>query len=187
MALNSLPPLARDQMLFLNVEPDSTLDPELSQGAFLDQLHRSGLEPEQVVLEITEHRATKDFDTLRDTLALLRSRGLRLAMDDVGSGYSGWQAIVEMRPEFLKADMSLVRGLDQQPVKRELISSIRRFTESTGSVLVAEGVETHAELRSLAGQGVRCAQGYLLAKPASPPQVPCWEAIDDSVGDDRQG
>jgi len=139
-ALENLPPIADQQLLFLNVEPDALHDPELSSSKFVEQLARVGLRPEQVVLEMTEHVAVKDFAALREVLARCRGLGLRLAMDDVGSGYAGLQAIAEIGPDYLKADMALVRDLDRHPLKRELITTIRRFTDNTGSTLVAEGV-----------------------------------------------
>jgi EAL domain-containing protein (putative c-di-GMP-specific phosphodiesterase class I) len=173
-ALEQLPALERSQLLFLNTEPDSFHDPELRRQGFLQQLARRNLEPGQVVLEITEHAAVKDFAAMRRALEQVRAVGYRLAMDDVGSGYAGLQAIAEIRPDYLKVDMSLVRNLHRDPIKRELIETIRRFGDSTGITLVAEGVESPEEAASLAAAGVRCAQGYLYARPDSPPSPPDW-------------
>jgi len=180
-ALDNLPPLEAGQMLFLNIEPDSIHDPELRQRRFLDDIAAAGLEPRSVVLEITEHAAVRDFSMLRNVLDGVRGMGFRLAMDDVGSGYSGLQAIAEMRPDYLKADMTLVRDVHLDPFKRELMATIRRFTDKTGIVLVAEGVESVPELVSLADAGVRCAQGFLFAHPASPPGQPDWSWLGKLV------
>jgi len=174
-ALENIPALKDDQLLFLNTEPESIFDPALRQDTFLRQLENVGLDPAHVVLEVTEHAAVEDFVTLRRALHEIRDMGFRLAMDDVGSGYAGLQAIAEMRPDFLKIDMTLVRGVHQDAFKRELIATIRRFADSTGIILVAEGVEQIAELESLAEVGVRCAQGYLFARPGSPPGQPDWD------------
>ena len=84
----------------------------------------------------------------------------------------------EIQPDYLKVDMSLVRNLHRDPIKRELIETIRRFSDSTGITLVAEGVESAEELETLALVGVRCAQGYLFAKPDSPPKKPDWELVE---------
>lgn len=176
-ALESLPPIGRDQLLFLNVEPDSIHDPQLGGGEFLALLRGAGLTPRQVVLELTEHSAVRDFVAFRRTLERFRTQGFRLAMDDVGSGYSGLQAIAEIAPDFIKADMHLVRGVHQSPIKRELIDTIRRFTDSTGITLVAEGVEYPEELEALVSVGVRCAQGYLFARPGAPPPEPDWAEV----------
>ena len=176
-ALEGLPLIGPDQMLFLNVEPDSIHDPQLSGGEFLDLLAAAGLTPRQVVLELTEHSEVRDFVAFRRTLERFRSLGFRLAMDDVGSGYSGLQAIAEIAPDFIKADMHLVRGVHVSPIKRELIDTIRRFTDSTGITLVAEGVELPEELEALERVGVRCAQGYLFARPGDPPGIPDWAEL----------
>ena len=176
-ALEGLPPLRRDQLLFLNVEPDSIHDPQLGGGEFLALLRKAGLTPRQVVLELTEHSAVRDFVAFRRTLERFRSQGFRLAMDDVGSGYSGLQAIAEIAPDFIKADMHLVRGVHESAIKRELIDTIRRFTDSTGITLVAEGVECAEELEALVRVGVRCAQGYLFARPGAPPLDPDWAEV----------
>ena len=178
-ALETLPPLEPDQLLFLNIEPDSMFDPQLRDTAFLEQMEAAGLAPSRVVFEVTEHAAVRDFASLRRVLEEIRAVGFRLAMDDVGSGYAGLQTIAEIRPDFLKIDMSLVRDLHLDPIKRELISTILRFSESTGIAIVAEGVESEAELVSLADTGVRCAQGFLFAEPDSPPRAPDWEQFED--------
>jgi EAL domain-containing protein (putative c-di-GMP-specific phosphodiesterase class I) len=176
-ALDGLPPMQAHQLLFLNIESESFHDPELVGSTFLDELRRVGLAPHKIVLEVTEHSAIEDFDDFRGVLQRLRDCGFLLAMDDVGAGYSGLQAIAEIEPDFLKLDMALVRDLHNRPVKRKLISTIRRFTESTGATLVAEGVERPEELASLAHLGVRCAQGFLLAQPGCPPGSPDWDAL----------
>jgi EAL domain-containing protein (putative c-di-GMP-specific phosphodiesterase class I) len=180
-ALESLPRLGDDQLLFLNIEPDSVHDPQLAGPQFLEGLAEAGLSPGQLVLELTEHSAVKDFVAFRRTLDRFRALGFRLAMDDVGSGYAGLQAIAEIAPDFIKADMQLVRGLHESPIKRELIDTIRRFSDSTGITLVAEGVESPEELAALVSVGVRCAQGFLFARPGAPPSIPDWGALADGA------
>ena len=180
-ALETLPPFEPDQLLFLNIEPDSMFDPQLRDPEFLQLMKDAGLTPHRVVLEVTEHAAVRDFSSLQRVLDELREMGFRLAMDDVGSGYAGLQSIAEIRPDYLKIDMSLVRDLHLHPIKRELIATIHRFSESTGIAIVAEGVESEAELASLSNVGVRCAQGFLFAEPDCPPQTPNWEQFDDPI------
>ena len=178
-ALEGLPKLGSQELLFLNVQPDALYDPELRDVAFLDRLREAGLDPGRIVLEMTEHSAVRDFPSFRRTLHHFRSRGFRLAMDDVGSGYSGLQAIAELAPDFIKADMTLVRELHRNAIKRELIATIRRFSDRTGITLIAEGVETRDELRTLRELGVRCAQGFLFARPGAPPHVPDWDVLQE--------
>ena len=182
-ALEGLPELGAEELLFLNVQPDALYDPELRDISFLDRLGEAGLHPGRIVLEMTEHSAVRDFPAFRRTLHYFRSNGFRLAMDDVGSGYSGLQAIAELAPDFIKADMTLVRDVHRNSIKRELIATIRRFSDSTGITLIAEGVETQDELKSLRELGVRCAQGFLFARPGAPPHVPDWDVLRPSTED----
>lgn len=180
-ALEGLPRLDDEQKLFLNVEPDSLHDPHLLEQPFSDRLMEAGLRPQQIVLEITERTAIQDFTIVRRMITRCRRQGYRVAMDDVGSGYAGLQAIAEISPDYIKMDMSLVRDIHRHTIKRELVSTIRRFSDSTGITLVAEGVETLDELKSLMNIGVRCAQGFLFSKPARTPVEPDWDSIPRST------
>ena len=85
--------------------------------------------------------------------------------------------IAEIRPDYPKMDMALIRNLHLDPIRRELVRSVRRFADSTGTTLVAEGVESVEELETLTGTGVHCAQGFLFARPDNPPGVPDWNKI----------
>jgi EAL domain-containing protein (putative c-di-GMP-specific phosphodiesterase class I) len=160
--------LAPDQMLFLNVEPDSVRDPELRGETTFNLLRASRLQPSQVVLEMTEHSAVRDMLELRQVLDYFKFLGYRLAMDDVGSGYSGLKAIAELKPDFIKIDMSLIRNIDRHPIKQDLTGTIARFSIRSGITLIAEGVERPEELRCLKEIGVRYAQGFLFARPGPP-------------------
>ena len=176
-ALAGLPHLTAGQKLFLNVEPDSLHDPHLLEQPFADRLLQAGLRPQQIVLEITERTAIQDFTMVRRMITRCRRQGYQVAMDDVGSGYAGLQTIAEINPDYIKMDMSLVRDIHRHSIKRELVSTIRRFSDSTGITLVAEGVETLEELKSLVDAGVRCAQGFLFSRPARAPLEPDWDSI----------
>ncbi len=176
-ALQGVPRLQDGQKLFLNVEPDSLHDPELLDQRFSDRLREAGLRPQQIVLEITERTSIQDFPLVRRMITRCRRKGYRVAMDDVGSGYAGLQAIAEIAPDYIKMDMSLVRNIHRHRIKRELVSTICRFSDSTGITLVAEGVETVEELQSLLAAGVRCAQGFLFCKPSKSPAEPDWDSI----------
>jgi len=157
-----------DQLLFLNVEPDSIYDPALRSEAVLDLLKESNLKPSQVVLEITEHSAVHDHESFRQMLNYFQFHGFRMAVDDVGSGYSGLKSIAELRPDYIKIDMALIRDIHLHPIKQDLTATIARFSRSSGTTLIAEGVETVEELRCLQRIGVRYAQGYLFARPGEP-------------------
>lgn len=159
------------QLLFLNIEPESIYDPELGGETTARLLAEAGLTPGRVVLELTEHAAVKDFSLFRQTLRTLQSAGFRLAIDDVGSAYSGLRSIAELKPDFMKIDMSLTRDIHVNDIKRELLGTIFKFSRNTGIGLIAEGIEEPQDLLTLREIGIRFAQGYLLARPdrALPP------------------
>ena len=157
-----------NQMLFLNVEPDSIRDPELRGEATFELLRASGLNPSQIVLEMTEHSEIHDIAELRQVLDYFKFLGIRLAMDDVGSGYSGLKSIAELKPDFIKIDMALIRDIHRHPIKQDLTGTITRFSKRSGITLIAEGVESAEELRCLKQIGVRYAQGFLFARPGPP-------------------
>jgi EAL domain-containing protein (putative c-di-GMP-specific phosphodiesterase class I) len=157
--------LAAGQLLFLNVEPDSIHDPALRSESTFQVLREAGLKPSQIVLEMTEHSAVADPGTFRQLLNHLQFQGFRLAVDDVGSGYSGLKSIAELKPDFIKIDMALIRDIHQDAIKQDLTATIARFSVSSGITLIAEGVETVEELACLRAIGVRYAQGYLFARP----------------------
>src|SRR5262249_39307145 len=117
---------------------------------------------------VTEHSAVHDFTAFRQTLTYFRSRGFRLAIDDMGSAYAGLQSVAEIQPDFLKVDISLIRDIHMQPLKRELVATIQRFSASVGIHLIAEGIETPEELEPLLPAGVSMGQGYLFARPGTP-------------------
>ena len=174
-ALQNLPALESDQKLFLNVEPETFHDPELQSESFLEAIQQAGLQPSRVVFELTERAAVRDFVAMRRILARLRGLGFPLALDDVGSGYAGLQTIAEIQPDYLKIDMAIVRNLHRHAVRRELIRAICDFSQRTSTTLIAEGVETLDELETLVANGVRCVQGFLVARPSSSPDTPDWD------------
>lgn len=178
-AIRSARGLHDEHLLFLNMEPDSIHDPVLRSEATFALLRDANLKPSQVVLEMTEHSAVRDFTSLRQLLSYLQFHGFRLAVDDVGSGYSGLKSIAEIKPDFIKIDMALIRDIHLHPIKQDLTGTIARFSTSSGITLIAEGVETPEELRCLQSIGVRYAQGYLFARPGPPFPEADLSAIED--------
>jgi EAL domain-containing protein (putative c-di-GMP-specific phosphodiesterase class I) len=126
-------------------------------------------DPRRLVVEITEHAAVEDYEALTRALCRPRAAGLRLAVDDAGAGYASLRHILQLRPDFIKIDLSLVRDIHLDPVRQALATSLVTFARSVDAVLVAEGVEQQAELDMLVGLGVRHMQGYLLCPPCADP------------------
>jgi EAL domain-containing protein (putative c-di-GMP-specific phosphodiesterase class I) len=120
---------------------------------------------DRVVLEITEHEQIGDYDTLIAALEPLRARGLRIAIDDAGAGYSSFRHILLIKPDVIKLDISITRGIDNDASRRALATALISFAAEINASLVAEGVETAAELETLQYLGATLGQGYFFARP----------------------
>lgn len=145
--------------LTVNAGPETIVGPQLCH-ALLDVPAR------RVVLELTEHTAFDDYPGLPAALMALRIGGVRLSVDDAGSGYSSLTHILKLAPDFIKLDRELISGIDLDPVRRALVTSLVAFAADTGAEILAEGVETREELEAVRRLGVRYAQGYYLGRPA---------------------
>lgn len=156
--------------VFMNVHPQDLEDDELlSPSSPLASV------ASRVVLEVTERASLDDVDDVRARVATLRQNGFRLAVDDLGAGYSSLTAFAQLQPEVVKLDMSLVRGVDTEPTKRKLIESMTRLCRDLGMLVVAEGVESQGERRALVQAGCDYLQGYYFARPAPPFPAPVFE------------
>lgn len=156
------------QKLFLNINPKTLADPNFSPGQTRRMLDRCGLAPRDVVFEITERQAIRDFSLFTKTLEHYRDQGYQVAIDDVGAGYSGLKRIARLRPDLIKVDMSLVQGIDTDPVQRALVETLVTFADKIGCGIIAEGIEFETELSCLRAMGVHFGQGFYLARPANP-------------------
>ncbi|MGC8474274.1 MAG: EAL domain-containing protein, partial [Candidatus Dormibacteria bacterium] len=152
------PLLGPGHFLSLNVSPDVLV----TAGSELGRLLRR--RPHDVVVEITEHSEVPDYDELRGSVIRLGPR-VRLAVDDAGAGYSSLRHILELRPSFVKLDLSLVRGMERDPAREALAAGMQHFAQHGGFRLIAEGIETQAELSKLRSLGIGLGQGYLLGRP----------------------
>lgn len=146
--------------LFINLHSRDLLDATL----FATDTALCGM-ASRVVLEITERAALDDVKDARERIAALRACGFRIAIDDLGAGYAGLTSFVTLEPELVKLDMSLVRNIDQQPMKQALVRAVTLLCRDLGSMVVAEGVETPAERDVVIACGCDLLQGYLFAKP----------------------
>lgn len=136
----------------------------IGSGLLLEVLDRRYLD--RTTIEVTEHARVGDHAALQRALAPLRERGVQIAIDDAGAGYSGLQQIVQLGADVIKMDMSLTRGIDSDGARRALASAMIFYARETGCSIVAEGIETPAELQTLQVLGVGKGQGYLLGRPA---------------------
>ena len=120
----------------------------------------------RVVIELTEYEREIDMDAVTGSLAALRDRGAKIALDDVGSGYSGLERVVRIGPDRIKLDRSLVAGLDRHRSQQAMVAATVSYAHRVGAEIVAEGIETIEELAVLRELGADLGQGYLLARPA---------------------
>lgn len=159
--------------LFLNVSPQTLTDPSFKNGQTLAFLQNLGIDASRVVIEITENQPTYDFEAMRGALLHYRAMGFKIAIDDLGEGFSSLRLWSELRPEFVKIDMHFVQGVDHDPIKLQFLKSIQHIAESCGTLVIAEGVETEAELRVVRDIGIALGQGYFIARPnPTPPTLP---------------
>lgn len=128
----------------------------------------TGADSTRLVLELTEHDQVQDYGRLSALLAPVREAGARVAVDDAGSGYAGLDHILQLRPEVLKLDRALVQGIADHPGRQAMCQAMVGFTQKTGTMLVAEGVETEDDLVALRHLGVVYAQGFHLGRPTLP-------------------
>jgi PAS domain S-box-containing protein len=147
----------------VNVSPSVLANP-----ALLDAVQASGIDPARVVLEITEHASVNDYSRLDRPRQRLRELGIRLAIDDAGAGYASLKHIVTLAPDIIKIDRGLVTDIDTDRARRALVMAVVLYATEIGTTtVVAEGVETAAELQALTLLGVDAAQGYLISRPTT--------------------
>ncbi len=146
--------------LAINVSPSA-----LTSGPVVRALPR---ELTGVVIEITEHEFVSDDDHLAEILAELRERGAQIALDDAGAGYAGLTQAMRVRPDIVKLDRDLTKGIHADPARMVLVESFVRFARRTGAIVCAEGIESLDDLAVLGDLDVQWGQGYALARPARP-------------------
>ena len=166
-ALERVRHLPRGKTLFLNCLPTSIGDPNLRGEGLVKTLENYQLCPEDVVIEISEQESIENFVIFREMRESWRELGLRIAVDDAGAGYASLEAIMEITPDFLKADMRLVRGIDADPPRQEVLRALNAVARRIGAEVIAEGVETEDELRILRQLGIPYGQGYHFGRGVS--------------------
>ncbi|HVK05343.1 MAG TPA: bifunctional diguanylate cyclase/phosphodiesterase [Armatimonadaceae bacterium] len=162
--------LTRDGTLFVNIHPASLRERAFHGSPLVRAVEEYGFSPSQVVIELTERQAIHDFAAFERALRAYRDAGFRIAVDDAGAGYSSLQAIAEVSPDFIKVDRSLVRGIDTAQNRRALLAVVSQFASQIGTRLIAEGIETMAEMATLIELGIEFGQGFYLARPGAVPE-----------------
>ncbi len=157
--------------LFVNFAPTAIYDPASCLRTTVAAIDAAGIAREQVVFEIVETERAHDPTHLRRILDYYRGAGFRVALDDVGSGYSSLNLIHLLRPDILKLDMELVRNVHADPYKARIAANLLDVANALGIEALAEGIETEEELAWVQAHGATYAQGYLIARPSAAPSA----------------
>ena len=157
--------------LFLNVRPQCLAFPGLGTAGTSELLDRLGLSPERIVIELTENLPIFDFTSVRAALTSYRNLGFSVAIDDLGEGFASFRTWSELRPEYVKADMHFVQGIDRDPLKLQFLKSIQQIADACRSHIIAEGIQTESELAVIRDLGVAFGQGNLIGPPLPSPDV----------------
>lgn len=155
--------------LFINVNPVIFHDSRFRKGFTKERLLRFGIDAENVIIEISEKNAIVDIEGFRFLLDHYKNQHFKIAMDDVGAGYAGLNAIADIAPHYVKLDMNLIRDIHKNRLKYALVKGVVEFSKASHVQIIAEGIETNDELETLIAIGVQYGQGFLLGKPAEAP------------------
>lgn len=151
--------------IFINVSPKVLHDEKFRQGFTREYTKRYGIDTERIVFEVTERERVEDENSFRQAIGHYKMQNYQIAIDDVGSGYAGLNRICSLSPGYIKLDNELVHDVYKNPIKYAMIKGMVEFSHSSGTLLIAEGIETKKELELLIDLGVQYGQGYYLASP----------------------
>jgi len=177
--LKAIGSAARHQIaghVFINFDPTAIYDPSFCLQSTVEAIDESGLSREQCVFEVVQSDQTEDERHLRRIFEYYRTAGFRMALDDVGAGYSSLNLLSKLKPDFIKLDMDLIRDADHDPVKAKIGGKLLKMARGLEIPTIAEGVETEAEWLWLRDHGASFAQGYYFGRPAATPSRPLLTA-----------
>jgi EAL domain-containing protein (putative c-di-GMP-specific phosphodiesterase class I) len=168
-----------DTRLSINFMPNAVYEPAACIRATLDAARRVGFAHRQVMFEFTENERMTDVAHVQRIIAEYRKQGFVTALDDFGAGYAGLNLLANFQPDFIKLDMELIRGIATSMARQTIVASVITMARELDVAVIAEGIETVAELTALRAAGIQLFQGYLFAKPslASLPAIH-WPAVD---------
>jgi EAL domain-containing protein (putative c-di-GMP-specific phosphodiesterase class I) len=172
-ALDVLDELPDPITLSVNLSPSALLRPDVTE-LLLDS------SPGRLLVEITEHEPVHDYAALLRALTALRGAGVRIGIDDFGAGHSSLRHVLQLAPDVVKLDISIIQQVDVDPSRQALVEAMLAFCARVGAVVIAEGIEEPGELVTLLDLGVEYGQGWFLARPAEPAVVlPVLQAVPE--------
>lgn len=175
--------LGMQTRLSINFNPNAVYEPATCIRLTLAAATHSGFPTDRLIFEVTESERIRDTPHLVRIIDDYRRRGFMTAIDDFGAGFAGLNLLAEFQPDIVKLDMALIRDIDTQRVRHAIVSGIISTCSALGCQVLAEGVETAAEYRTLRAMGVTLFQGYLFAKPA----LEALPTIDAAFWDEIEG
>ncbi len=155
--------------VFINFNPTSIYVPEVCLRDTFAYANKIGFDRKKIVFEVVETERVNEVKHLKSILNYYRSAGFKVALDDVGSGYSSLNLVAQLKPDLIKIDMEIVRNIDKENIKQVIVSSLVKISNEIGAVTLAEGIETKEEFETVKSLGVKLAQGYLFGKPSPEP------------------
>jgi len=163
--------------LFINASVAALADPAFMDGRTATLLEKLKLRTSQIIIELTENQHVSDFQALREVLDLYRRQGYRIAVDDLGEGFSNLRIWSEVRPDFVKIDRHFISGIADDNLKFQLVRAMHEIADTSHVHLIAEGIETEAEFATVRDLGIPYGQGYLIARPAAKPRPQPEESV----------
>lgn len=151
--------------LFLNILPTTIHDPSFREDRLIETLEKRRLSPRDVVFEISEQESIRSLGAFREICDQYRRLGFQFALDDTGAGYSGLEELIELQPDYIKIDRSMVSGVDQDPARQDVLAAVLQLAEKMGAQVIGEGLDTLEELEMLGRLGIRFGQGWLFGHP----------------------
>ncbi len=161
-----------ESSLFINFNPTAVYDPAFCLRSTVSAIHRSAFEPDRIIFEIVESDQVHDVAHLLRIARYYREAGFRIALDDLGAGYGSINLLNELRPEFVKFDMKLIRDVDTDSYKADILRNLLNMTRTLGITTVAEGIESRGEWEWARDHGADYVQGYYFARPSAQPYQP---------------
>ncbi len=152
--------------LFLNLDPEIILDPDFKSGLTAEKLEKNDIDYGDIVFEAAESLAISNMDLFKSALENYRGQGYGVAISNVCSGYSGINLIPQVNPQYIKIDAKIIRDIDKDEMKRSYVSALSQFAGDLGIPLIAQGVESYGQLKTLIGLKIDYAQGFYIAKPS---------------------
>lgn len=165
LALLHAKSILQEKLLFINVDANILYDRNFHQGTTAKLLAENHINAGNIIFEISEKTAIADYPSFQSALAHYQQQNYRIAIDDVGAGYSGLNLLTQISPQFIKLDIGLIQNIDTNHIKKSMVKALADFAAATNIATIAEGIERPEELDALLELGINYGQGFLLGRP----------------------